>query len=177
MRRSEVQGAREDTSGAARGASFSRFGNLTGVANDSAGVANNTGGFLSAGLGVVSGSAGNPLITDCLIDYVLFISSSAAAAGGVNFRMVIPLGNAIVSILGPAGSLLAPKFAPVGVNAASIGPFVTFDASVNLASVWIRATCVGLNIPGTIDLQFQNVVGAETYSVVVTSSVLLTRMN
>lgn len=156
------------------------LGNLTGFPVLSPGVDNATGGFVSAGLSFPSGPGVG--LTDVIANYTLFIKSSALATGGVNFKFVASAGTIpifTVSGTGASTVLFASKNA-VG-NGAVAGPFCTFDcstvATIGAGGIQIRATIIGMNIAGTCDLQFQNVVGAETYSIVVDSSLIVTRFN
>lgn len=185
--RSERRGSREDYSStlgamAAAGSSGApKNGTFIGQAAISAGVANNTGGFLTTGF--IFTAPTSPRSTDFLGTYRLTILSTAAAAGGINFRFVFGGGGgpfALGKSFGNAGGLTA--FKSQNFANTNFGPFCTFDCSgvaiIGAGMVDIDVTCVGVApAGGTVDLQFQNIVGAETYTIGPDSSATFIALN
>lgn len=164
--RDEVAGARRDFASPLGSANQSGgLGNFTGKMSEIAGVSNATGGFLTTGVIFTSFAGG----TDFYFDVTLMVSSSALATGGINFRFVRTQGHVECALHGSFTGPLVPKYTNVS-DATTVGPFCTFDcstiATVGGGTVYLSGVLIGLNTPGsTVDLQFQNVVGAETYTI------------
>jgi hypothetical protein len=184
MSRHEAHGAREEFQSALGGASTqgggaNKFGTLTGMVSEGLGATNNTGAFLSAGMPFTTPVG----MTDFILHYHLFISSAAGATGGINLQIATTGGGVrIFTALGNSGSRTA--FVSQTGFSSAVGPFCTFDCSALLGGfigpgvIDVEAIIVGANVAGLVfDLQFQNAVGVESWTVDAVSYAVAIKIN
>jgi hypothetical protein len=105
----------------------------------------------------------------------LFVSSSAAAAGGIAFKVISAGATGQLGVIGPAGSsaTLGQQWVAAGIGTS--GNIAAFDCS---AAPFAFVTIEGgfITTGSTIDLQWENVTPANNYIIKAGSWIILTKL-